>query len=72
MSELFFFFFFFQFALPLLTVLLERHFEIFRVCQKRSVHPDELEDAADTVQWVLNAVDDRFELLECGCLCWFV
>ncbi|KAJ6570836.1 hypothetical protein DFH09DRAFT_1462750 [Mycena vulgaris] len=53
-----------RFVLPLITVLLERHFEIFRVCQKRTVHPDELWDAADTLRWVFKAVDVRVELLQ--------
>jgi hypothetical protein len=46
-------------------LLLERHFEIFRVCQTRTVHPDELWDAADTLQWLFDAVNIRLELLQC-------
>ncbi|KAJ6610468.1 hypothetical protein B0H10DRAFT_411247 [Mycena sp. CBHHK59/15] len=53
-----------RFVLPLIYLLLERHFEIFRLCQTRTVHPDELWDAADTLQWVFDAVNDRFTLLQ--------
>ncbi|KAJ7779541.1 hypothetical protein B0H14DRAFT_2631247 [Mycena olivaceomarginata] len=35
-----------RYALPVIYLLLERHFEIFRVCQTRVVSPDELWDAA--------------------------
>jgi hypothetical protein len=63
---------FFQFVLPLLTVLVERHFEIFRACQKHTIHEDELWDAADTVDWVFKAVNARFEVLQCGCFRWSV
>ncbi|KAJ7115464.1 hypothetical protein C8R44DRAFT_880758 [Mycena epipterygia] len=56
-----------RFVLPLIYLLLERHFEIFRVCQtsrKHAVHPDELDDAADTLGWVFDAVNIRLELLQ--------
>ncbi|KAJ7084934.1 hypothetical protein C8R44DRAFT_894044 [Mycena epipterygia] len=56
-----------RFVLPLVYLLLERHFEIFRICQKsrqRTVHPYELEDAADTLGWVFDAVNTRVELLQ--------
>jgi hypothetical protein len=46
-------------------LILERHFEIFRVCQTRTVHPLELDDAADTLSWVFRAVNIRLELLQC-------
>lgn len=49
----------------MIYLLLKRHFEIFRVCQSRAVHPDELWDAADTMTWVLNAVNERVEALQC-------
>ncbi|KAJ7115485.1 hypothetical protein C8R44DRAFT_984151 [Mycena epipterygia] len=53
-----------RFVLPLVYLLLERHFEIFRVCRKRTVHPDELDDAAETVALVFDALDTRVELLQ--------
>ncbi|KAJ7507291.1 hypothetical protein B0H11DRAFT_197898 [Mycena galericulata] len=53
-----------RFVLPLLYLLLERHFEIFRVCQTRTVHPEELWDAGDTVQYVIDSVNDRVSLLQ--------
>ncbi|KAJ7668060.1 hypothetical protein B0H17DRAFT_1336028 [Mycena rosella] len=54
-----------RFVLPLVALLLERHLEIFRICQeKRIVHPDELWDAADTLDWVLDAVHKRVKLLQ--------
>jgi hypothetical protein len=34
-----------KYALPVMYLLLKRHFEIFRVCQTRVVSPDELWDA---------------------------
>ncbi|KAF7292835.1 VPS13 domain-containing protein [Mycena indigotica] len=52
-----------RYALPMIYLLLEKHLEIFRVCQTRVVHADELWDAADTVSWVLGAVATRLELL---------
>ncbi|KAJ7785322.1 hypothetical protein DFH07DRAFT_976101 [Mycena maculata] len=48
-----------KFVLPVIYLLLERHFEIFRVCQSRTAHSDELLDAADTLEWVFDAVNDR-------------
>jgi hypothetical protein len=36
-----------QYALPVMYLLLERHFEIFRVCQTLAVSPDELWDAGE-------------------------
>ena len=53
-----------QYLFPVLYLLFQRHFEIFRVCQHRVIHPDELEDAYDTVLWVFDAVDDRIDALE--------
>ncbi|KAJ6511394.1 hypothetical protein C8R47DRAFT_732752 [Mycena vitilis] len=53
-----------RYILPVLYLLLERHFEIFRVAQTRTLHADELWDAADTVQWVFDAVNARLELLQ--------
>ncbi|KAJ7597218.1 hypothetical protein C8J56DRAFT_1021519 [Mycena floridula] len=53
-----------KYALPLIYLLLKRHFEIFRVAQKRILHPDELWDAADTMEWVFKAIDERVETLQ--------
>ncbi|KAF7319402.1 VPS13 domain-containing protein [Mycena chlorophos] len=49
---------------PLLYLLLKRHLEIFRVGQKHTLDTEELWDAADTVTWVLDAVNARVELLQ--------
>ncbi|KAJ6618743.1 hypothetical protein B0H10DRAFT_1794829 [Mycena sp. CBHHK59/15] len=53
-----------RFLLPLIYLLLQRDFEIFRICQKKAVHPDELWDAADTLGWVISAAQERVDLLE--------
>ncbi|KAJ7093996.1 hypothetical protein B0H15DRAFT_905027 [Mycena belliarum] len=53
-----------RFVLPLTLLLLERHFEIIRVSQTHVVHHDELWDAADTMNWVFQAIGTRFELLK--------
>ncbi|KAJ7757035.1 hypothetical protein B0H16DRAFT_1721499 [Mycena metata] len=53
-----------RYLLPVFYLLLERHFEIFRLCQTRIVHPDELWDAVDTLQWVGDAVPVRVEELQ--------
>ncbi|KAF7366517.1 hypothetical protein MSAN_00909000 [Mycena sanguinolenta] len=53
-----------RYVLPVLYLLLERHFEIFRVAQTHTLHADELWDAADTVEWVFDAVNLRVELLQ--------
>ncbi|KAF8486675.1 hypothetical protein JB92DRAFT_3101334 [Gautieria morchelliformis] len=53
-----------KFVLPVLYLLLKRHFEIFRIAKLRILHPDELWDAADTVMWVFKAVVERFNVLE--------
>nr|GAT44916.1 predicted protein [Mycena chlorophos] len=49
--------------LPLLSLILKRHFEIFRVCQTHVIHPDELWDAKDTIGWVFDAVWSRLDVL---------
>ncbi len=48
----------------MIFLLLEHHFNIFRVAQKHIIHPDELWDAADTLNWVSKAVRDRLETLQ--------
>ncbi|KAJ7291055.1 hypothetical protein C8J57DRAFT_208463 [Mycena rebaudengoi] len=53
-----------RFILPLIYLLLKRDFEIFRLCQKKVVHPDELWDSADTLGWVVSAAQERVDLLE--------
>ncbi|CAK5278366.1 unnamed protein product [Mycena citricolor] len=54
----------FQFFFPLLYLLLERHFEVLRVCQKTPVHQDELSDAADTILRVFDAAKTRLVELQ--------
>ncbi|KAJ6593779.1 hypothetical protein B0H19DRAFT_34811 [Mycena capillaripes] len=53
-----------RFLLPMIYLLLKRDFEIFRVAQKKVLHPDELWDAADTLGWVVSAAQERVDLLE--------
>ncbi|CAK5278153.1 unnamed protein product [Mycena citricolor] len=53
-----------KYLFPVLFLLLERHLEIFRVCQTHVVHPDELWDAADTVIYVFDAVKARLDDLQ--------
>ncbi|KAJ6475237.1 hypothetical protein C8R47DRAFT_1220710 [Mycena vitilis] len=53
-----------RFLLPLIYLLLKRDFEIFRICQRQVIHPDELWDAADTIGWVVSAARERVDLLE--------
>ncbi|KAF7355741.1 hypothetical protein MSAN_01492000 [Mycena sanguinolenta] len=53
-----------RFLLPLIFLLLERHFQILRACQTKVLHPDELWDAADTLGWAMVAAQERVDLLE--------
>ncbi|KAF8529736.1 hypothetical protein BU17DRAFT_79834 [Hysterangium stoloniferum] len=53
-----------KYVFPILYLLLKQHFEIFRVCQKRMIHCNELEDAADTIQWVFDSVVGRCNVLQ--------
>ncbi|KAJ7093941.1 hypothetical protein B0H15DRAFT_147115 [Mycena belliarum] len=53
-----------RFLFPVIYLLLKRDFEIFRICQKKVIHPDELWDAADTMGWVISAAKERADLLE--------
>ncbi|KAJ7228211.1 hypothetical protein GGX14DRAFT_346568 [Mycena pura] len=53
-----------RFLLPLIYLFLERDFQIFRACQTKVIHPDELWDAADTIGWVVLAARNRVDLLE--------
>ena len=49
-----------QFLLPLLYLLLKRDYEIMRIGRGHVLHKDELFDAADTFDWVFEAVQDRY------------
>ncbi|KAF8589615.1 hypothetical protein K439DRAFT_1521372 [Ramaria rubella] len=40
------------------------HFEIMRICQKHIIHPDELEDAAGSIDIVMKALMECYELLK--------
>ncbi|KAF7292837.1 VPS13 domain-containing protein [Mycena indigotica] len=53
-----------KYLLPTIYLLLEKHLQIFRVCQNHVIHPDELWDATDTVRRLLSAVRDRTDLLK--------
>ncbi|KAJ7129233.1 hypothetical protein C8R44DRAFT_776236 [Mycena epipterygia] len=53
-----------RFILPLIYLLLERDFQIVRACQTKIIHPDELWDAGDTMNWVIVAARERVDLLE--------
>ncbi|KAJ7177914.1 hypothetical protein C8R46DRAFT_1212646 [Mycena filopes] len=53
-----------RYALVVICLLLEQHFRIFRICQTRTVHLDELGDAEDTMEWVFLAINTRLELLQ--------
>ncbi|KAF7302096.1 hypothetical protein MIND_00776400 [Mycena indigotica] len=53
-----------RFLMPLLYLLLSRDFQILRACQNKAVHPDELWDSADTINWLELAARDRVTLLE--------
>ncbi|KAJ7326377.1 hypothetical protein DFH08DRAFT_941029 [Mycena albidolilacea] len=53
-----------RYALPVMYLLLERHFEIFRVCQTLAVSPDELWDAGDTLLYVFDPLYDRLATLQ--------
>ncbi|KAJ7913942.1 hypothetical protein B0H13DRAFT_1612003 [Mycena leptocephala] len=52
-----------RYVLLLIYLLLERHFEIFRIFQKRKGHPKELSGAADTLECVFHAVSQQFDQL---------
>lgn len=54
-----------QYILPLLSLLLKRHFEIIRMAQVKVIHPDELWDAVDTMAWVNDTVQMRVDVLKC-------
>ncbi|KAJ7777866.1 hypothetical protein DFH07DRAFT_796416 [Mycena maculata] len=53
-----------RYILPLVYLLLERHFEIFRACQTHIVDADELADAYDTMQYAFDVVHERVAVLQ--------
>ncbi|KAK7042365.1 hypothetical protein R3P38DRAFT_2890069 [Favolaschia claudopus] len=53
-----------RYALLVIYLLMQRHFEIFRICQTRTIHPDELCDAVDTIQYLFDAVSNRVTALQ--------
>ncbi|KAJ7115777.1 hypothetical protein C8R44DRAFT_213727 [Mycena epipterygia] len=53
-----------RFLLPMIYLLLKRDFEIFRICQKKVIHPDELWDSGDTLGYVFSAAQERVDLLQ--------
>ncbi|KAJ7262295.1 hypothetical protein B0H12DRAFT_1105150 [Mycena haematopus] len=53
-----------RFLLPMIYLLLKRDFEIFRICQKKVIHTEELWDAADTIGWLVSAAQERVDLLK--------
>ena len=48
----------------LLYLLLKKDYEVMRLARKKVVSKDELWDAADTIEWVLQAVDFRYKDLQ--------
>ncbi|KAJ7216565.1 hypothetical protein GGX14DRAFT_696336 [Mycena pura] len=52
-----------KYVLPVLYLLLERHLKIFHICRDHVIHPNELRDAADTTEYVFDAVNARLEVL---------
>ncbi|KAJ7461994.1 hypothetical protein FB451DRAFT_1267439 [Mycena latifolia] len=53
-----------RFVMPILYILLERDWEIFRIAQTHVLHPDELWDATETIKYVIEAVEERVETLK--------
>lgn len=62
----------FQYIFPLVYLLLCRDYEILCVARNRVLHEDELPDAADSLEHVFDAVQDRHDDLEgiVGLTCW--
>ncbi|KAJ7846349.1 hypothetical protein B0H14DRAFT_934544 [Mycena olivaceomarginata] len=52
-----------RYALPVMYLILERHFEVFRLCQTLAVSPDELWDAGDTLHYIFDLLHDRLNTL---------
>ncbi|KAJ7057168.1 hypothetical protein C8F01DRAFT_1257088 [Mycena amicta] len=53
-----------RYVLPVMYLLLKRHFEIFRVCQTHIIHAYELWDALRAMEWVFQPVYARVKLLQ--------
>ncbi|KAJ6560234.1 hypothetical protein B0H19DRAFT_1146862 [Mycena capillaripes] len=53
-----------RFVMPILYLLLQRDFEIFRIAQTRVLHADELWDATETIKYVIEAVEERVKTLK--------
>ena len=53
-----------QYVFPMLYLLLKKDYEVMRLARKKVVSKDELWDAADTIEWVLQAVDFRYKDLQ--------
>ena len=49
-----------QYLFPLMYLLLQRDLAIFHVAKRRILHKEELLDAADSLLWVLKAVNYRY------------
>ncbi|EJF63366.1 hypothetical protein DICSQDRAFT_179341 [Dichomitus squalens LYAD-421 SS1] len=50
--------------MPLLYLLLRRHFEIMKLCQTRIIHEDELSDAAQAITDVFEVFKSRYDDLQ--------
>ena len=48
----------------MLYLLLKKDYEVMRLARKKVINKDELWDAADTIEWVLQAVDFRYKDLQ--------
>ncbi|KAJ6536683.1 hypothetical protein DFH09DRAFT_1324429 [Mycena vulgaris] len=53
-----------RFTMPILFLLLERDWEIFRIAQTHVLHADELWDATETIKYVIESVEKRVETLK--------
>ncbi|KAI0752480.1 hypothetical protein C8Q80DRAFT_1146274 [Daedaleopsis nitida] len=53
-----------KYIFPLFYLLSQRHFEIFRISRTTVIHKDELWDAVDTIEYVMDAVLWRYNDLQ--------
>ncbi|KIJ24607.1 hypothetical protein M422DRAFT_274560, partial [Sphaerobolus stellatus SS14] len=53
-----------RFILPVLWLLLKRHFDIMKLCRSNFVQPDELWDASSSIMFVIQAAQERLEDLK--------
>ena len=53
-----------QNVFPMLYLLLKKDYEVMRLARKKVINKDELWDAADTIEWVLQAVNFRYKDLQ--------